>query len=63
MVAVCICSDIQNKYGNFLTNMYYKQIESNKEEKQLHDTNQKRNASQRLAAIAAQRKRNKLHGA
>lgn len=43
--------------------MYYKQIESNKEEKLTHDTNQKRNAAQRLAAIAAQRKRNKLHGA
>lgn len=63
MVSVYLCNVIQNKYGNFLNNMYYKQIESNKEEKQLHDTNQKRNAAQRLAAIAAQRKRNKLHGA
>ena len=42
--------------------MYYKEIESNKEDKLQHDVNQKRNASQRLAAIAAARKRNKLHG-
>jgi len=42
--------------------MYYKQIESNTEDKKQHDINQQRNASQRLAAIAVKRKQNKLHG-
>ena len=42
--------------------MYYKQIESNLKDKLAHNLQQQRNASQRLAGIAAQRKRNKLHG-
>ena len=44
--------------------MYYKEIESNKEDKVQHDVNQKRNASQRLAANAAKRKQlNRQKGA
>lgn len=42
--------------------MYYKDIESNQEASRLRDQQQKRNASQRLADIAAKRKKNKLHG-
>jgi hypothetical protein len=42
--------------------MYYKHIESEKEVSRQHDLQQKRNASQRLAEIAAKRKKNKLHG-
>jgi hypothetical protein len=42
--------------------MYYKEIESNREVSRQHDLILKRNAAQRLAEIAAKRKRNKLHG-
>jgi hypothetical protein len=42
--------------------MYYKEIESDKAVAKQHSLNQKRNASQRLAEIAAKRKKNKLHG-
>lgn len=41
--------------------MYYKDIEQDKEASRLRDLQQKRNASQRLAEIAAKRKKNKLH--
>jgi len=42
--------------------MYYKEIETNQEASRLRDQQQKKNASQRLADIAAKRKQNKLHG-
>jgi hypothetical protein len=54
---------IVTELGTMLkNNMYYKQIESNAEDKKQHNINQQRNASQRLAAIAVKRKQNKLHG-
>lgn len=42
--------------------MYYKDIETNQEVSRLRDQQQKRNASQRLADIAAKKKQNKLRG-
>ena len=42
--------------------MYYKEIESNQAAARIRDQQQKKNASQRLAEIAAKRKKNKLHG-
>ena len=42
--------------------MYYKDIEQDKEVSRLRDVQQKRNAAQRLADVAAKKKQNKLRG-
>jgi hypothetical protein len=42
--------------------MYYKDIEQDKEVSRLRDAQQKRNAAQRLADVAAKKKQQKLRG-
>ena len=42
--------------------MYYKDIEQDKEASRQRDLMQKRNASQRLAEVAAKKKQKKLRG-
>ena len=62
MVFVCGFAVILMKSGNFLLNMYYKDIESNKELKKQHDDNLKRNAADRLRALQEKRRWHRKNG-
>lgn len=57
MVSASGCNENLNKFGNSPLNMYYKEIESNKEAKKQHDLNLARAAAQRLAENQKKKKR------
>jgi hypothetical protein len=57
MVFVYGCNGTKTKFGNSLLNMYYKEIETNKDAKKQHDLNLARAAAQRLAENQKKKKR------